>query len=53
MKVGFNTPKNPGFQFSAAIYPGGKTTTNLSSDLEGKFADASLLDRAKVAAADP
>lgn len=53
MKVGFNTPQNAGFQFSAAIYPGGKTTNNLSSDLEGKFADASLLDRAKVAAADP
>jgi hypothetical protein len=53
MKVGFNTPQNPGFSMSAAVYPGGKTTAALSSELEGKFADCTLLDKAAEVAADP
>ena len=37
---------------SAAVYPGGKTTAALASELEGKFADASLIDKAAEVAAD-
>lgn len=53
MKVGFNTPQNPGFTVSAAIYPGGKTTAAIASDLEAKFSDCSLMDKEAEVAADP
>ena len=53
MKIGFNTPEKPGFSFSSAIYPGGKTTKDIAADLEAKFTDASLLDKAAEVAADP
>lgn len=52
VKIVFNTPQDPGFEYSAAIYPGGKTTFNLTSELESKFADASLIDKKAEAAAD-
>ena len=53
LKIGFNTPQNPGFSMSAAVYPGGKTTEAIAAELEGKFKDAALLDKAAEVAADP
>jgi hypothetical protein len=53
MKVGFNTPENPGLTAEAAFYPGGITCQNLTAELEAKFADACILDKAAMQAADP
>lgn len=53
LKVGFNTPENPAFQFEASLYPGGKTCTAMASELEPKFKDACLLDKQAEVDSDP
>jgi len=55
MKVGFNIPQEDNTKLKAdvAFYPGGLTCQKLTTDLEAKYKDCCILDKAKMAADTP